>query len=236
MMRCLNLGGWDEKKFEAIGDSTMNQRGVLVFLVRVGIAFLGIATLLYVFWPATLNLFADILYPHQLLTDLLKGYPGFNQDWLSVTSLITVSAYIYGYLAVTLFTSNFLYLRRTNTFQLAEGRDQWNILSYVIVGRLDHGQQESSSLSLTTDYRSMSSVIRAYSKSREGIGSVLLDVVTVIAVSYIGYTSLQAPSTDGSLLTRLIDALMVGLWCYCIFSILLWFVFVLVAWFKCLGR
>ncbi len=193
---------------------------------------LSIASLLFVFWPTTLNSFSELLPSRQVLINLIKTYPGFDQDWLSVTSLIVASTYVYGYLAITLITASILCLLQGKALNGAEGRDRWSLLSYVIVGRLDSKQWVSSN----TDYQSISSVIRAYSKSREGIGSVVLDVISIVAVSYIGYSSLQAPPSHGGVVARIVDAMMVGLWCYCIFSILMWIAFVFVAWFQFPGR
>lgn len=206
----------------------MNQGRTLIFLVRVGIACLGIATLLFIIWPTYLNSLSDTFALRQVLISQIENYPGYSQDWLSIASLITVSAYLYGYIAITLVTAGLLGRFRAGIFHGVKGREKWNLLPYVIVGRADFGLQTSSS----TDYRSMASVIRDYSKSREGIGSVALDIVSVIAVSYIGYTSLQELPSSGGLVVRVIDAAMVGLWCHCIFSILMWFVFVLAAWFQ----
>lgn len=206
----------------------INQGSALVLLIRIGITCLGVATLLYIFWPTTLNSFFESFSFRQTLVNLIKDYPGFDQDWLSVASLITVSVYLYGYLAITLVTANILRPAKAGAFYGSDGRDQWSLLSYVIVGHLDFKQQSSSS----ADYRNMPSVIRAYSKSREGIGSIVLDVISILAVSYIGYSSLQEPPSHGGLVTRIIDATMVGLWSYCIFSILMWFVFVFAAWFQ----
>lgn len=207
----------------------------LILIVRVGIACLVIATLLYVFLPELLNSFIKPLSLRQILIDEIKNYPGFGQDWLATASLITVSIYIYGFLAITILTVNLQYPPMMASASGA-GRNQWSLLPYIIVGRFASEQQVLIDSKRTTDYRSIFSVIRDYSKSNEGIGSVALDIVSVIAVSYIGYTALQFPPSDGSLLVRIIDALMVGLWCYCIFSILMWFVFILAAWLQFIGR
>lgn len=210
----------------------INRNSILIFLVRIAITCLGIATVLYIFLPTTLNSFSELFTLRQTLIELFKGYPGFDRDWISIASLITVSVYLYSYLAITLVAANILRSDMDSAFYGSVGREQWNLLSYVIVG----GGDPSSHTSNNADYRSMSSVIRAYSKSCEGIGSVVLDVMSIIAVSYVGYSSLQAPPSHGSLVARIIDAIMVGLWCYCIFSIFLWFVFVFSAWLKFLGR
>lgn len=198
----------------------------LITLVRIGITCLCITTLLYIFWPTTLNSFSESFPLRQILINLIKNYPGFDQDWLSVASLITVSTYLYGYLAITLVAANVLHPAEAGVFYGSDDRNQWNLLSYIIVGRLDFRPRALSG----ADHRSMQSVIRAYSKSREGIGSAVLDIVSIIAMSYIGYSSLQEPPNHGGLVARIIDAAIVGLWCYCIFSILMWFVFV--AWFQ----
>lgn len=214
----------------------MNQNSVLIFMVRVGTACLGTATLLYVFWPESLNSFAGFLYFHQALICVIEGYPGFDRDWLSVISLITVSAHIYCYLAATLIVANVLHPLKAGVFQSSNGRDQWNLLSYVIVGRLAPRYLAPNESEPATDYQGMLSIIRAYSKSREGMASVVLDIVTVISASYIGYSALQAPPTYGGLLVRFIDALIAGLWCYCIFSIFMWVIFILLAWLRYLSH
>ncbi|ADL55461.1 hypothetical protein [Gallionella capsiferriformans] len=208
----------------------MNQSRVLILLVRVGIACLGIATLLFIILPTTLNSLSDTFTLRQVLISQIENYPGYSRDWVSVASLITVSVYLYCYLAITLVTASLLRQFNAGIFHGAEGRGQWNLLSYVIVGRADSELQ----ISRSADYRSIASVIRDYSKSREGIGSVVLDMVSVIAVSYIGYTSLQELPSHGGLVVRVIDAAMIWLWCHCIFSILMWFIFVLTAWFQSL--
>jgi hypothetical protein len=205
-----------------------NQGGTLILLIRVGIACLGITTLLYIFWPTTLNSIFELLFPHQAFINVIRNYPGFDQDWLSVASLITASFYIYSYMALVLVLSNILGLLKDAKLLVADGRDQWNLLSYAIVGRLDF---KSHSLK-REEYRSGSSVIRAYSKSREGAGSVVLDVISVIAVTYIGYSSLQSAPSHGGLITRIMDSMIVGLWCYSIFSIFMWIIFVFAAWFQ----
>ena len=213
--------------------SIFAKNGALIFLIRVGIACLGIATLLYIFFPTMINSFAESLSPRQALVNLIKDEPGFDQDWLSVASLITVSAYVYCYLAITLVMANLLYPPSAGTFRNSDGREQWRLLSYVIVGRRDVSSQASTS----ADYQSMPSIIRAYSKSREGIRSVVLDAISIVAVSYIGYTSLQRPpSHSGGLVARIIDALMVGLWCYCIFAIFMSLIFISFAWIQYSGR
>jgi hypothetical protein len=74
-----------------------NQDGVFLLFIKVGIAFLGITTLLYIFWPTTLNTFAEFFSLRQALINPIKAYPGFDQDWLSVVSLVTVSVYIWLY-------------------------------------------------------------------------------------------------------------------------------------------
>ncbi|MDP1862714.1 MAG: hypothetical protein Q8K52_02275 [Thiobacillus sp.] len=208
----------------------------LLFLVRVGIAGLVIANLLYVFSPETIYSFTEFSSLRQVFIDVIENYSGFDQDWLLITSLVAISIYIYAYLAIIIVTANLLCQPKMTNPQSGGGRDQWNLLSYVILGLLGPQHKTLNSAGLTTESRSMFCVVSAYSKSREGIGSVALDVVSVVAVSYIGYTALQAPPAYGGLLTRLVDGLMVGLWCYCIFSILMWFVFILAAWFQHLGR
>lgn len=213
----------------------MKDNRVLLFLVRAGIACLVIATLLFVIWPGYLNSFSGPLFLRQKIISIIEHYPGFDQDWFSVASLITVSVYIYGYLAVILITANLLYPTRIPSSQRS-GRDQWSLLSYAIVGRYIPKQQGLNDSLVTTDQQSIFDVIRTYSKSREGIGSVALDTVLIFALSYIGYTALLAPPTYGGPLTRLVDGLMVGLWCYCIFSSVMWFIFILSAWFQYICR
>jgi hypothetical protein len=63
-----------------------------------------------------------------------------------------------------------------------------------------------------------------------------LEFVTVGALTYIGYSGLRSPPSTGGLLARMLDALMVALWSYCVFSIVMWFVFVVAAWLQRLGR
>ncbi len=204
----------------------------LIFLVRVAIACMVIATLLYVFWPTTLNLISEFLSLRSVLINLIKGYPGFDQDWFSIASLITIYAYLYGYLAVAIVTANVICHDKLEALYGADDRGQWRLLSSALVGRFDF----SSHVLNRTNYRSMPSVIRAYSKSREGIGSVVLDVISIVGVSYIGYSSLQVPPSHGGLVARFIDAIMAGFWCYCIFSIFMWFILVFAAWFRFFGR
>jgi hypothetical protein len=202
---------------------------VLIFMIRLGIAFLFAAYVFFIFWPKNLNSVAETLPIRQIFVGAIQGHVGFDQDWLSVASLITVSIYIYAYLTAILVASNLWFLPRAEVFQNANGRHQWNLLAYITLGK-------SNNLGASADSRSISAAIRDYSKSRTGIRTLVRDLILILAISYIGYSALQKPPTNGGLLVRAIDALMVGFWCYLIFAIFMWFVFVLAAWIYQLNR
>lgn len=212
----------------------MKQRDLLINMIRLGLVFLCVAAVFFVLLPNYLNSFAEYFPFRQAIVGLIENYPGYHNEWLSIASFITVSMYIYGYSAVMIIV-NILYQFQDDVLKNNDDAYKWNLFHVMIV-RLAMVQKIPSGFGIITDYKSMFSVIRAYSKSREGLGSILFDLIAVVAWLYIGYNGLQAPTVTSSLLTRIIDVIMVGFWCYCVYSIFMWFVFVLVAWTQCLRR
>jgi hypothetical protein len=190
----------------------------LVWLIRIGVAGLALAGIAFVFWPATLVSLATPLPPSEALTRMIQGFRGFDEDWRVVVALMTVSAYIYAYLAIVLIAGNVSRSVPSGVFEGLEGRRKWNVLSLVLVGR---GRNAGASGPGT-----LASTVREYSRSREGLGALAFDAIGLIAVSYIGYSALQRPPAGGGLLERIFDALLVTLWCHCLFSIVMWLLFV----------
>lgn len=188
---------------------------LLVFLIRVGVVCQMAIVGLYIFWSSGLLVIAEKLPLHQALVKQIENYPGFGADWLSVASLITVAMYIYGYLVLVLVIT-FLFLRGNDEVyhSIEDGRSK-DLLAYIVMGR---------------PYLNRNSNVSLVGKRR--MRSVMLELLPVICLGYIAYASLQKPPTVSGLFTRVMDSFLVAFWCYCIFSIFLWLVLLLVSYVK----
>jgi hypothetical protein len=91
------------------------------------------------------------------------------------------------------------------------------LLIVIAAGSLLHPAKANTS---NSNYWHRYSPLVRRTSTRARIQTMLFDVLCLLAASYIGYTALQSPPTNGTFFHRLIDGLLVNLWCHSIFSIL----------------
>ena len=206
----------------------------LVWLVRIGIVVLGIVSALFIFAPEAFLPVATAVPGMAAFERMLQSHPGFDSSWRSIAGLIHLSAYVYGYLIVVLLFWNLLQPPDPSLFRDAQGRYRWHLMSIAMVGAESNVRPSSSG----ADADRFFAVVREYSMSREGIGFLSYRAVGLAAVSYILYSGLQRPPSGSSptVFARAIDALLVGFWAYCVFSIVFWFLLAVTGWLHGLGH
>ncbi len=188
---------------------------VFIHLIRVGVIVLCGLAALYIFWPAKLEEFAKLLPFRQSLIDVIKNYPGFDNDWLSMINLVVISFSIYAYLAV-IFIVSYVYLTRDDADIQTDDTNHWVLLDSIVMGR-------SSASSKKSIYK-----FNPFS-AKTKMTSFFITVLSASALTYIGRNALSRPPTNGGLFERVVDAGFVSFWCYCIFSIVIFALFSLIS-------
>lgn len=189
-----------------------NRSNLPIYLIRVAIINLMLAGLSHVFLPNLLASVAELLPFNSALISLISSRPGFNDEWRSIANLVTINGYAYIFIIVLLLLS--LIFSQNHRFYQNSSMVLNPAFSRIF----------SPGLLLSPSKETLNDKEIGWA-TRKRINSILVDLIILLALTYLGYDSLSDAAVTGGIITRVLDAVLASYWSYCVFSIAFFLLF-----------